>query len=317
MGKEQKLLKILICDDDQQDRKLIQTYLRQKKGREIAMLEAGQTAEIQMALDKGRIDLILMDIQMPVKSGMEWLSEIVGKQVAPVVMLTGFGNEEIAVQSLQHGAIGYLPKGKLSAEKLIATIDSAMEKWRELQASRANQEQLERMANIDPLTGLPNRRAIQNRLDEAMAYTRRYGGDLSVLMLDIDHFKRINDEYGHIAGDDVLDKVASFLQTKIRDTDTAGRYGGDEFIIILPKANLPSALVAAERIRKTLAKARMKDLKGNEFGITVSQGLASYRAGDARSSFIYRADDALNRAKQNGRNRVETVETSELTTSGS
>ncbi len=317
MGKEQKLLKILICDDDPQDRKLIQAYLRQKKGREIAMLEAGQTAEIQMALDKGRIDLILMDIQMPVKSGMEWLKEIVEKQIAPVVMLTGHGDEEIAVQSLQHGAIGYLPKGKLSAEKLIATIDSAMEKWTELQASRANQEQLERMANIDSLTGLPNRRSIQNRLDDAIAYTRRYGGDLSVLMLDIDHFKRINDEYGHIAGDDVLDKVASFLQTIIRDTDTAGRYGGDECIIILPKANLPSALVAAERIRKTLATTKIKDLKGNEFGITVSQGLASYRAGDARSSFIYRADDALNRAKQNGRNRVETVETSELTTSGS
>ncbi len=316
MRKEQKLLKILICDDDPQDRKLIRAYLRQKKGREIAMLEAGQTAEIQMALDKGRIDLILMDIQMPVKSGMEWLSEIVGKQVAPVVMLTGFGNEEIAVQSLQHGAIGYLPKDKLSAEKLVTTIDNAMEKWRELQASRANQEQLERMANIDSLTGLLNRRAIQNRLDDAIAHTRRYGGDLSVLMLDIDYFKRINDEYGHIAGDDVLDKVASFLQTRIRDTDTAGRYGGDEFIIILPKSNLPSALVAAERIRKILAATKMKDLKGNEFSITVSQGLASYRAGDTRSSFIYRADDALNRAKQNGRNRVETVETSELTTSG-
>ncbi len=317
MGKEQKLLKILICDDDPQDRKLIQAYLRQKKGREIVMLEAGQTAEIQMALDKGRIDLILMDIQMPVKSGTEWLSEIVEKQIAPVVMLTGHGDEDIAVQSLQHGAIGYLPKGKLSAEKLIATIDNAMEKWRELQASRANQEQLERMANIDPLTGLLNRRATQNKLDDAIAYTRRYGGDLSVLMLDIDHFKRINDEYGHIAGDDVLDKVASFLQTRIRDTDIAGRYGGDEFIIILPKANLPSALVAAERIRKILAATKMKDLKGNEFGITVSQGLASYRAGDSRSSFIYGADDALNRAKQNGRNRVETVETSQLTTSES
>jgi diguanylate cyclase (GGDEF)-like protein len=311
--KEPKLLKILICDDDPQDRKLIQAYLRQNKGREIAMLEAGQTAEIQIALDKGSIDLILMDIQMPVKSGMEWLSEIVEKQVAPVVMLTGFGNEEIAVQSLQHGAIGYLPKGKLSAKRLVATIDSAVEKWRELQASRANQEQLEIMANIDPLTGLPNRRAIQNRLDEAMAYARRYGGDLSVLMLDIDHFKRINDKYGHITGDNVLEKVASSLQRRIRDIDTAGRYGGDEFIIIFPKANLPSALVAAERIRKILATTKMKDLKGNAFSISVSQGLASYRPGDERDSFIYRADDALNRAKQNGRNRVET---SELTTSG-
>ncbi|HEC61155.1 MAG TPA: response regulator, partial [bacterium] len=178
--KRQTQLKILVCDDDPQDRKLIRAYLSQQTDREIVTLEAGQTSEIQIALNKGSIDLILMDIQMPQKSGTEWLKEIVEKQIAPVIMLTGYGDEEIAVQSLQQGAVSYLTKSRLSAERLVDTVDTAMEKWREMMLSRANQEQLERLANVDSLTKLPNRRTIQNKLDGAIAYTRRYGGDLSV-----------------------------------------------------------------------------------------------------------------------------------------
>lgn len=311
--KRQTPIKILVCDDDPQDRKLIRYYLRQKTDREIVMLEAGQTAEIQMALDKGRVDLVLMDIQMPEKSGMEWLKEIVEKQIAPVVMLTGHGSEETVVQSLKQGAIGYLPKSKLCMEKLVDTIDAAMAMWRELQISKANQEQLERFVNIDSLTGLLNRRAILHRLDEQITHARRYGEKLSVIMLDIDRFKRINDKYGHIAGDDVLEKVAVWLQRRLRDTDSAGRYGGEEFVIVLPKTDLSAALVIAERIGKSIKAAKMKDLKGNVFSVTISQGLARYKPGDDRSSLISRADSALYRAKQNGRNRVET---SELITSG-
>ena len=100
--------------------------------RGIVLLEAGQIAEIQDALDKGRVDLVLMDIQMPEKSGMEWLAEIVEKQTAPVVMLTGSGSEEIAVQSIQEGAVGYLPKSNLSKENLRNTMDAALEKWRRM-----------------------------------------------------------------------------------------------------------------------------------------------------------------------------------------
>lgn len=100
--------------------------------RQIVLLEAGQRAEIQDALDKGRVDLVLMDIQMPEKSGMEWLAEIVEKQTAPVVMLTGSGSEEIAVQSIQEGAVGYLPKSNLSKENLRNTMDAALEKSRRM-----------------------------------------------------------------------------------------------------------------------------------------------------------------------------------------
>jgi PleD family two-component response regulator len=208
---KQPLLKLLVCDDDPADRKLVRTYLRQIDDREIVILEAGQRAEIQDVLDRGRIDLVLMDIQMPEKSGMEWLKEIVEKQTAPVVMLTGSGSEEVAVQSLQDGAVGYLSKNSLSAEKLVEAIDDGMRRWRQMQQSRANQEELEKLAYIDSLTGLYNKRSVLHELGEQIKRAKRYRRELSLSMLDIDHFKEVNDRYGHIVGDDVLERVATLM----------------------------------------------------------------------------------------------------------
>jgi len=312
-NEKQALRKILVCDDDPADRKLVRAYLQQVDNREIVLLEAGRTEEIQNALDKGRVDLVLMDIQMPGKSGMDWLAEIVEKQLAPVVMLTGSGTEEIAVQSIQEGAVGYLSKSSLSKEKLVKTIDAALGKWQRMQQSSANQEELERLANFDSLTGLYNRRAILRRLDEEIKHANRYREELSLSMVDIDHFKKVNDQYGHLTGDDVLEKLATLLRQNIRGPDSVGRYGGEEFIIILSKADLSAALVVAERIRKAIEMAEMKDSEGSVFGITVSLGLSSYRPGEDKYSLISRADDALYKAKENGRNRVETVALEEKT----
>jgi diguanylate cyclase (GGDEF)-like protein len=302
---EQKLLKVLICDDDPADRKLVRKYLEKIPDREIVLLEAGHAEEIQDALDKGRIDLVLMDNQMPGKSGMEWLAEIVGRNLAPVVMLTGSGSEEIAVQALQEGAIGYLSKSALSPEKLIRAIDTALDKWARLQQARADREQLERLANFDPLTSLYNRQAILGKLRELINRAQRYDEQLAVIMLDIDHFKKVNDCYGHLTGDDVLEKLANLIRANIRSTDIAGRYGGEEFIILLPHTDLLSARVVAERLRKMVENAEMKDSAGNTFCITVSQGISSWEAGDDAHALISRADEALYQAKKNGRNRVE------------
>jgi len=299
------LLKILVCDDDSADRKIVQAYLQRVNDREIVILEAGQRPEIQNALDRGRVDLILMDIQMPEKSGLEWLTQIVEKQTAPVVMLTGFGNEEVAVQCIQEGAVGYLPKSGLSAERLAGAIDDAIMRWEQMQKDRANQAELERLAAVDPLTGLWNRREVLSRLKEHIKHAGRFGEELSLLMLDIDYFKKVNDRYGHITGDDVLEKVAALMLHNIRDTDIAGRYGGDEFLIVLPRTNLPRGLSVAERLRQVIEAAEMRELQGNVFSITVSQGFCSYERGEDIFSLIARTDNALYRAKQKGRNRVE------------
>jgi diguanylate cyclase (GGDEF)-like protein len=308
----QPLLKILICDDDPADRKLVRAYLQQVTGREIVLLEAGHTKEIQNALDKGRIDLVLMDNQMPGKSGMEWLAEIAERQLAPVVMLTGSGTEEVAVQALQEGAIGYLSKNNLSQEKLVDTIDAALDKWTRLRQARADREELERLANFDPLTGLYNRQAILGKLHELINHAKRYKEDFSLSMLDIDHFKKVNDRYGHLTGDEVLEKIASLIYRNIRDTDIAGRYGGEEFIIILPQADSSAAMVVAERIRNIIENAEMKDSAGNVFAITVSLGISIWEHGEDAYSLISRADEALYNAKENGRNRVEISPVSRL-----
>ena len=299
------LVKILICDDDPADRKLVRTYLQQITDREIALLEAGRPQEIQNALDKGRIDLVLMDNQMPGKSGMEWLAEIARKQLAPVVMLTDSGTEQIAAQAFQEGAVGYLPKGSLSQEKLSKVIDVALDKWRRLQQAMADKAELERLATFDSLTGLYNRRAILGKLHELINLANRYREDFSLSMLDIDHFKKVNDHYGHLAGDEVLEQVARSVHQNIRDTDIVGRYGGEEFIIILPRTSLSSSWIVAERLRSMIEKVEMKDSAGNVFTITVSQGLAGWDRGEDAYSLISRADRALYKAKEKGRNRVE------------
>lgn len=305
MKTRKSLLKIVVCDDDPADRKLARLYLRQIAGPEIVIVEAGEREEIESALYKGRVDLVLMDIDMPEKSGTEWLAEIVKKQLAPVVMLTGAGSEEMAVQSLRRGAAGYLSKTGLSPEKLGETIESALEQWRRMQQSKADQEELERLANIDSLTGLQNRRAILRRLEEQIKYAKRYREEFSLVMLDIDHFKQVNDRYGHLVGDDVLERLGWIVRENIRGTDSAGRYGGEEFIVILARCPLSAAVNVAERIRQSVEAARMEDSRGRAFGITVSQGLAAYREGDGAQSLIARADEAMYRAKENGRNRVE------------
>ena len=300
------LLRILVCDDDPADRKLVRTFLQRMNDREIVFLEAGNTEEIQSILGKHRIDLVLMDIQMPGKSGLQWLEEIVANGIAPVVMLTGSGDEEVAVRSIQDGAVGYLPKSRLSSNKLTETIDSALTKWRNVQQSKANQEELERLVNHDSLTGLYNRRSIFRLLDEQISYSNRYKEGFSISILDIDHFKKVNDMYGHLVGDDVLGRIAGLLSEQIRGTDFAGRYGGEEFILVLPRADLSSSMITAERIRTSIESSEMQDSEGNTFHITISQGIAAYKLDEDRDTLIARADEALYKAKNNGRNRVET-----------
>ena len=304
---EQPLIKILVCDDDPADRTLIRTCLQQITDREIVLLEAGYAEDIQDAIRKRRIDLVLMDSQMPGKSGMEWLAEISKKQLAPVVMLTRSSLEGVATQAFQEGALAYFPKVNLSPEKLSNIINVALDKWTRLQQAKADNENLERLATFDWLTGLYNRRTILGKLGELVNLVNRYKEDFSLILLDIDHFRKVNDRHGHLTGDEVLEKIAALIRGNIRDTDMPGRYGGEEFVIILPRTNLSSAWVAAERLRSIIEKAEMKDSVGNVFAVTVSQGLVGWERNDDAGSLVSRADEALCKAKEKGRNRVQIV----------
>ncbi|MEJ2740460.1 MAG: diguanylate cyclase [Dehalococcoidia bacterium] len=305
MNNHKTLLKILVCDDDPADRKLVRAFIRKIEDKEIVLLEAGDKNEIEQALAKGRIDVVLMDIEMPEKSGMEWLVDIMEKQTAPVIMLTGQMNVEIAAQAIQEGALGSIPKSNLTIEKLRTTIDEALKQWNDRQLVKANQEELEKLATVDALTGLYNRRSVLNKLAEKIKLAHRYDEDLCLLLMDIDDFKSINDHYGHIAGDDVLETIANTIKQNIRETDYAGRYGGDELIIIFPQTDTLTASHIAERIRTKIEKTVIKNKDGSTFNVTVSQGISNYKNDENQVSFLSRVDQALYKAKQNKRNRVE------------
>jgi diguanylate cyclase (GGDEF)-like protein len=168
----------------------------------------------------------------------------------------------------------------------------------------AKNEELHQHANIDGLTGLHNRRYIVNQYEKMYSKTTRYHSACSILLIDIDYFKTVNDVHGHLIGDDVLIDVAQLLQRTLRDSDLIGRYGGEEFLALLPMTSLMEAQMLAERLREQVANS--DDVKSKYgFGITVSIGVAQITEHDSQKQLIHRADEALYRAKAAGRNRVE------------
>ncbi len=162
----------------------------------------------------------------------------------------------------------------------------------------------------DPLTGAGNRIALNNTLDREMGLAHRHQQDLSILVVDIDKFKRINDNYGHNAGDFVLKNVAQQLSDCCRDTDASYRFGGEEFVVLLNKTDQQGALIAAERIRRCIEESS-SDYEGNSIAVTISIGVSSLIANDNQKTLFNRADEALYNAKANGRNRVEVAEQTE------
>jgi diguanylate cyclase (GGDEF)-like protein/PAS domain S-box-containing protein len=162
------------------------------------------------------------------------------------------------------------------------------------------QIEAEKMAETDPLTDIYNRRKFSQLLDQEIDRVERYNRSLAVILLDIDHFKRINDTFGHDAGDSVLKKISRLIRENIRSVDTLARYGGEEFVIILPETTLKKAMTAAERIRRVIERKSF-DRVGH---ITVSAGVSIFEEGDNKQSIVKKADRGLYVAKREGRNRV-------------
>jgi diguanylate cyclase (GGDEF)-like protein len=182
---------------------------------------------------------------------------------------------------------------------------------------RINEAQLKLMelATIDDLTQLYNRRYFFERFNQEMERAKRYQRPLSCIILDIDYFKQVNDTYGHLAGDQVLIDIAQILRNNCRQSDLAGRYGGEELIIFLPETDSPGALIIAERIREMIEQHQTVDGRGEIIQVTVSMGVVSLTGPelgkmDKNERIVQYADDALLRAKKDGRNRIEIYQTS-------
>lgn len=254
------------------------------------------------------IDIILCDLEMPRIDGFKFLSMLKSRpelQSVPVIILTGMNDRERKIKGLEQGASDYITK-PFDNEEMIARVKVHL-KIKKLQDElKHSNELLLELSNTDHLTRLFNRRYMMEALDKEVQRNIRKGGALSLIMLDIDHFKLVNDNHGHLQGDIVLQKVAQLLQKELRAYDCAARYGGEEFVAILPDSTLKESVAVANRIRIAVENTRFAEPL-TELNLTVSLGVACFTNDNSLTvdGFIKLADDALYRAKDKGRNRVE------------
>jgi diguanylate cyclase (GGDEF)-like protein len=325
---EQKKPLILIVDDISSNLQVLGTML----GREGMLVSAAASGE--QALDiVGDVlpDLILLDIMMPKMDGYEVcerLKSLDKTKDIPVIFITARIEYKDIIKGLKAGAVDYVkkpfnPPELLSRVRthleikqnrdLILCINEQLrveieerkrisdEREKLLEELEKKNEKLKEMAITDGLTGLYNHSFIIKRLSEEVASSKRYKNSLSIIMFDIDCFKNINDSFGHQVGDEVLLKISSTLKNKLRQVDIAGRYGGEEFLIILPNTNLENSHKVAEKIRGSIQQLKWDSGK---FNVTISGGVSSLKDEDV-TEFISKADDFLYKAKENGRNRIE------------
>lgn len=317
--------RILVIEDDRDTADLVMECLNDFFECEVATLV--ENAADACAFDVDSVDLVLSDMNLPDGNGLEIMEELLKRRAdLPIVFVTGENILGNAIHAIRNGAYDYVVKAGNYLFSIPVVVEKNLELWRikrqneQLQrqleekmqeVERFNQrlteqnEKLETIAATDPLTGLANRRSLNSSLDQRFAESTRNGNDLACLMMDLDGFKQLNDAAGHPAGDRILKCVAEAIENNCRRSDVAGRFGGDEFILVLPGTDLHEAEAAAERIRTDFAFSAKRECErsGYDGTVSISMGLATLRSGDAEGpeQLVSQADQALYTAKKRGK----------------
>jgi len=299
-------VKALIADDDKVNRRILVTFL-EKWGYDVMIAADGNEAW-QILQTEGAPRLVILDWMMPGMDGAE-ICGAIRKRNDPfytyVILVTAKFQKQDILEGLAAGADDYITK-PFDPHELRARLRTG-QRILELQEDlRRVQKQLEHQACHDEMTGLWNRGAILRILESEVARARRQGHTVAIMMADLDHFKRINDRHGHLAGDEVLRQVALRLQSNLRAYDSIGRYGGEEFLIVVPHLTPDGLVVMAERLRHAVGDQPV-EMGETSFPVSISIGVAPAKtAGNPTMDDIIRpADEALYRAKARGRNCVE------------
>jgi diguanylate cyclase (GGDEF)-like protein len=305
-------MKIVLVDDEPFVLGVLERQLARHPDLEIGKFDDPERA--LEWLETNEPDLVIVDYVMPKVDGLEFIRRLRARaelENTPIIMLTGRSERQLMLKALELGANDFLrkPADLLETHARVGSLLKLRTAALALKSANAalvvaNQE-LTRLATIDALTEVYNRRYFLERADDEFARVRRYGGTFSVIMLDIDHFKRINDSHGHASGDVALKHVAGLANGVLRSMDYLGRLGGEEFAINLPETDAPGAQLVAERLRVAIETNPVR-LDATSLTITSSFGVATYAAADADfAALLNRADAALYRAKSGGRNRVQ------------
>ncbi len=317
-------LKLLIIDDDVDQRDLTREVLEDRFGK--GCVDEAPTGADALAKELGSYDMILSDYNLPDCNGMELLTQIRDRCRTPVIMVTGENVSAFAAEAIRRGATDYVVKVgdyfftiPLVVEKNLTVVKLMRENEqlqtdlkRSLDEVRVKNVQLnealkrvEEVAATDALTGLFNRRHLSLMIDQLFAEAARYHTDLACVMIDLDGYKQLNDSLGHQMGDQILVGVGEIIRGSIRKADIGARYGGDEFVLLLPRSDAGEATRLVSRIREEF-KLRSREMTKWEKGLSMSIGIASVSDNQPRSAdeLIATADAALFSSKQNGRDRI-------------
>jgi diguanylate cyclase (GGDEF)-like protein len=299
-----KGVKIIVADDSPVYRKLVEQALAEK-GFDIHWAKNGTEAIKLFSAHHPAI--VITDWEMPDLTGIELCAEIRRQQetFTYIILLTSNTEKEQIVTGLTAGADDYLTKpfhtGELLARVAVGCRFAGL--YGEIEAKK---QLLEELSRTDALTGLPNRRAVEDWAVRQLSGAARYGFPVWIAIADLDHFKAVNDNYGHDAGDRVLKRVAETLKGNTRSSNFCARFGGEEFVIVLSQVDRQGACTAIERLRQKLACETFA-ISGTTLKVTASFGVAGFEGKKAPdlADLLRRADGALYAAKRNGRNRVE------------
>ena len=312
-------MRVLIAEDDAVSRMILKRAVERLGHECIAASDGLEAWETYVA--NPDVDVIISDWMMPGLDGPAFCEKVRGYEGKRdgypfFVFLTALGDKDHLLEGMQAGADDYLSK-PLDREELGARLLAAARVTglhRQLNSQKRELERLNfelfKQARRDPLTKLGNRLRLREDLETLRARVERYGHSYSALLCDVDYFKLYNDTYGHLQGDDVLQKVAGVVLETFRTGDSSYRYGGEEFLAILPEQNRETTLVAAERLRSAVENLAIPH-EGSPYGVvTVSCGLAELYSGEDKTvdELLKEADTALYRAKEKGKNNVAVFE---------
>ena len=292
--------KILIIDDDAGVRDSMQEFIKDS-GYDIY---TASSAEEALELLKSEIvDVVITDIMLTGMDGLELTDLIKHNYDIDVIVMTGYSEKFSYEDAINKGASDLVFK-PIRYRELMLRLKRVL-KERQLSIDRAKMlKTLEKLAITDGLTRLFNLRHFYKQLEIEIDRCNRYGHSLALLLLDIDHFKKCNDTYGHLEGDKVLIRLGQTIKVCLRTMDSAYRYGGEEFTIILPETTGKEANNVAERISASVESERFSTEAGEDFSITISIGVTEYFKEEQLSKFIHRADQAMYKSKAKGRNRI-------------
>jgi two-component system cell cycle response regulator len=292
--------RVLIVDDDVAVRNTMHEYIKTAGYYAEAVSCAEEALE---SLGKDNFHVVVTDIMLPGMGGLELTKLIKRDNASDVIVMTGYSDDFSYEEAINTGASDFVIK-PVRLEELLLRLKRVL-KERELTNERIRMmEKLQKLAITDGLTRLYNSRSFYSQLELEVDRFNRYQHPLTLLLLDIDHFKDYNDKYGHLEGDKVLVRFSQIIRTCLRTNDSAYRYGGEEFTVILPETAGEEARTVAQRIRAALEAEPFSPEDGEEVTVTISIGLTEYHAKEELSTFIQRADQAMYRSKRSGRNKV-------------